>query len=116
MAKSISIAEALAVLAANDIQWTEEQEAAIAELKSAAFLGTAVEVFDGNGDNLPGKLVEDSESDGEVWATDMFALSERMVSDIVSDVKNVQGGAVRTVRMFGIETPNGHLKVELRSE
>lgn len=113
MAKNVSITEALSVLAEAGINVGEEYADAIAELTRSAFLSRAVEIFAGNDDNLPGKLVE---GDATEWASDMFDLAERMSNEVVGNVTKVQGGAVRMVRVFGIDTPNGHLKVELKSE
>jgi hypothetical protein len=116
MAKTISIADALSTLAAAGIELGAEHAEAIAELTRSAFMSRAVEIFDGNGENLPGKLHEDAELDGAGWADVSFDLAANMVRDLAGEAKNVQGGAVRMVRVFGIDTPDGHLKVELRSE
>lgn len=117
MAKSISVLDALAVLADNGINLSEEHADAIKELTTAAFLSAAVEIFAGNGENLPGKLTGDKgNKSAEVWATEMFDLAETMRNEFTGESKKIQGGAVRMVRQFGIDTPNGHLTVMLKSE
>lgn len=117
MAKTISVADALAALAANGVDFEAlGMSDAVAELTSAALKSRAVEIIGGNGDNLPGKLISKPELSAEEWTENLFTLAESFVEDFASDVKNVQGGAVRTVRVVGIETPFGHLKIELKSE
>jgi hypothetical protein len=117
MAKNISIADALSVLSEAGITLGEEHAEAIAEMTKQAYLSRAVEIFAGNGENLPGKLTGDKgNKSAEDWASDMFDFAETVQNELVGEVKNVQGGATRMVRVFGIDTPAGHLKVELRSE
>lgn len=116
MAKEISLAQALAAIESAGLSFTKEQTAALEEMKNAALRQPAVEIFDGNGENLPGKLVEDAAHDGEAWVTDLFNLAENFFVDIVSDEKKVQGGAMRSVRKVGIDTPHGHLVIELKNE
>jgi hypothetical protein len=116
MAKNVSLSDALAAIESAGISFNAEQTAALEELKSAAFRQPAVEIFEGNGENLPGKLVEDAASDGEAWVTHLFSLAEEFYTDVVADLnRKVQGGAIRDVRVVGIDTPHGHLKIELRS-
>jgi hypothetical protein len=117
MAKTISIADALSTLAAAGIELGAEHADAIAELTRSAYLSRAVEVIGGNGENLPGKLVGYKGSmTAEDWAGRLFDFAELFANDFAGEAKNVQGGAVRMVRVVGIDTPHGHLKVELRSE
>jgi hypothetical protein len=116
MAKSVSITEALSVLASAGINLGEEHAEAIKELTRSAFFSRAQEIIAGNDDNLPGKLIAKSERNAEDWTTVLFDLSEEFANDFAGEAKNVQGGAVRMVRVVGIDTPAGHFKVELRSE
>lgn len=117
MAKNISVLDALAVLAESGIDFGSDHNEAIAELTRSAYMSRAVEIIGGNGDNLPGKLVGDkTDFTAEQWATDLFDLASNVANQFVGEVKNVQGGATRTVRVVGIDTPHGHLKLELRSE
>lgn len=123
MAKAISVMEALAVLSESGIELGEEHAEAIKSLTEQAFKSRAVAIIGGNGDNLPGKLNElpknssyTREEFAAEWANRFFRMAEDFANDFVGDVKNVQGGAVRTVRVVGIDTPAGHFKVELRSE
>lgn len=115
MAK-VQITDAMAMLADFGIELTSKQKEAIAEAQAKAMRQPALNVFMGDDDKLPGKCIVKTEEVAEAWVARSFELAEAMVSDIVSDEKKVQGGAVRTVRLFGIDTPNGHLKVELRTE
>jgi hypothetical protein len=116
MAKSVSVLDALAVLSEAGITLGEEHAEAIRELTNATFLSSAVSILAGD-DTHKGKLTGDKENkSADEWATDLFNLADAMRNEFVGEEKNVQGGAVRMVRVVGIDTPNGHLKVELRSE
>jgi hypothetical protein len=61
-------------------------------------------------------LVSKSSESADEWAENIFSLAENFANDFVGESKNVQGGAVRTVRVVGFDTPAGHFKIELRSE
>lgn len=115
MAKSISVLDALAVLKDSGISFGEEHAEAIAELTRATFMTAAVEIIAGNGKNLPGKLADDAETSSEDWASNLFDLAETLRNEFTGEVKSVQGGAVRMVRTLGIDTPNGHLSIQLKS-
>lgn len=117
MAKAISVMEALSVLADAGIELGEDHAEAIKSLTEQAYKSRAVAIIGGDADKYPGKLNENnSESDAEAWVTRLFDMAEDFANDFVGETKNVQGGAVRTVRVVGIDSPAGHFKVELRSE
>jgi hypothetical protein len=116
MAKSISLADALAVLRDSGIELGEEHSEAIAELEKAARMGAAVSIIGGDGEKFPGKLVDKPKFSAEEWADRIMEFSEDFANDFLGEVKPVQGGATRMVRVVGIDTPAGHFKLDLRSE
>lgn len=102
MAKEISVAEALAVLAATEgIELTAEQLALAEEATRSQFYSAAVETFK-----------RKANGDPESWADDSFALAEAIADGIVSKDR-AQGRGFITEHMYGIDTPYGHLKVSL---
>jgi hypothetical protein len=116
MAKNISVLDALAVLAESGITLGAEHEEVIRELTTATFLAAAVTILDGD-ETHTGKLVGDKGNDSsEQWATDLFDLAEKMRNEFTGETKKIQGGAVRMVRQIGLDTPNGHLSIMLKSE
>lgn len=115
MAK-ISVADALAALQDAGLAWTEEQQTMIDSLAAESLKAQAVAIIGGNGENLPGLLVDDPSAEADEWADRIFTFAEDFANEFAGTVKNVQGGATRMVRMVGVDTPVGHLKIELRSE
>lgn len=116
MAK-ISVADALAALQDAGIQWSEEQSAMIDSLAADSLKVQAVSILAGSEEkNLPGKLIEEPATEADAWAEHFFSFAEEFANDFKGEVKNVQGGATRMVRVVGFDTPVGHFKVELRSE
>jgi hypothetical protein len=114
MAK-MDVLAALAVLTENGLVLDDESNKAIAALTEKAFKGEALAVLSGD-ENHTGKLIgEKGMKSAETWVSEMFALSATVRNEMIGEIKKVQGGAQRMVRVFGFDTPDGYLKVELRS-
>lgn len=117
MAKQISVADALAALEAAGVNFEElGMSDAVTELTNAALKSRAVAILSGDGDKLPGKLIDKPTRSAEEWAEFLFTVAEDFANDFAGEVKNVQGGATRMVRVVGIESPVGHFRLDLRSE
>lgn len=110
MAKAISVADALAALQASGVELTDEQTTALEEFKSKSLKAEAEKI-------VSRKLTEEKPSKATVqkYTTDLFTLAEKVHDTITSDVRPKRGQGVgnNVVRMIGIDTPHGHLKIEL---
>lgn len=115
MARTIELTDAMQALAELGIKFTDAQKKELAAAQEKAMRMPALEIFMGNGDNLPGKCSDKSEEMAESWVARSFDFAALVSNEIVGEQKNVQGGGNKFVRVFGIDTPNGHLKVELKS-
>lgn len=115
MAKAISVTDALAVLVDSGFQFGDEHKEMIGALISETFKAQAVAILAGD-EKHTGKLIgEKGHKSAEEWADVLFSFGEDFANEFVGEVKNVQGGAERMVRMVGIDIPAGHLRVELKS-
>lgn len=116
MAKAISVTDALAVLVDSGFQFGEEHAEMIHSLISETFKAQAIAILSGD-EKHTGKLVgEKGHKSAEEWAEVLFSFGEDFANEFTGEAKNVQGGAVRMVRLVGLDIPAGHLKVELRSD
>jgi hypothetical protein len=116
MAKTVDLSEAMAAFASLGIKFTDKQIADLQAAKVKVMLQPALEIFSGNGDNLPGKATDKTEENAARWVNLSFEWAEAVSNGIVGETKKIQGGAVRTVRQFGIDTPHGHFTVQLKSD
>ena len=107
----MDVLKALAVLADSGITLSEEQEAALAEFKSATMREEAEKVF-ARKVNAPEKTKKSAQ---EKWMNLSFKLAQDVANEIIGANVGRGRGEVHE-QMFRIETPSGSLKVSLTNE
>lgn len=114
--KDVSVAEALAVLAAQDgIELTDAQKDALAKVAQNQMIDSARTVVANKLSVVENENSKTRNARVREFTSNLFALAESFETNIPGATQN-RGQGQRTIRMIRVETPEGSLKVELSTE